>query len=140
MNAIDFLRKEHDKVRRMLADISDNSHRHETKLKMFNTLCHDLLRHEEMEHQVWYPHFRNNSLLKQEVRHLLSEEKNAEKAIRELDNIDTEQAWEVKFAKFKKAVEHHAYEEEHDLFPEVERILTKEELNTIGKKMSEFKH
>ena len=56
MNAIDFLIKEHEKVKKMLADIADDSHREETKHKMFASLCDELIRHEVMERTVWYPH------------------------------------------------------------------------------------
>lgn len=137
MNAIDFLIKEHNKVRAMLLDMSDRSHHHETKKKKFTLLAQDLLRHETMEHEVWYPHFRNK--LSDTVKHLLTEEKGAEKAIKKLDSLKTEEAWEENFLKFKHDVEHHAQEEENNLFPEVEKILSDKELDDIGMKMYEFK-
>lgn len=93
MNAIDFLIKEHNKVRKTLTDISDNSHRYDTKREMFDSLCQDLLRHETMEHKVWYPHFKNNPKLSSTVQHLLTEENGAEKTIKQFDNIKTQEAW-----------------------------------------------
>ena len=139
MDAISFLTKEHDKVRKTLRDISDESHRYETKKELFDSLCHDLIRHENMEHKIWYPHFKNSEKLEHTVKHLLKEEKSAEKAIKTFDNIATEKEWENKFAKFKKDVENHASEEEEKLFPNVAKILDKAELEEIGKKMLEFK-
>lgn len=139
MNAIDFLIKEHERVRTALADINNQSHHYETKKHLFNSLCNDLIRHETMEHQVWYPTFKNDSRLTDTVKHLLTEEKSAEKTIKQFDNIATQEAWEAKFIKFKKDVEHHASEEEKDLFPQVKKILSAEELEKIGKKMFEFK-
>lgn len=138
MNAIDFLTKEHEKVRKTLTQIAQNNHYDETKRKMFDTLCSELLRHETMEHKVWYPHLKNNPGLTDEVKHLLSEEKSAEKAIRQFDNIKSTQEWQEKFNKFKKDVEHHAREEETELFPQVSRVLSQEELDKIGKQMHEF--
>ncbi|MBX9702921.1 MAG: hemerythrin domain-containing protein, partial [Silvanigrellaceae bacterium] len=117
MNAIDFLIKEHNKVRDLLAAISDDSHRETTKMKMFDSLCEDLLRHETMEHSVWYPCFKNDKRLKETVRHLLTEEKGAEKAIKKLDSLNSFKEWEERFQHFKEAVEHHAKEEEEELFP-----------------------
>ena len=139
MNAIIFLTKEHNKVRRTLADIIKKSHRYTTKKKMFSALCKDLITHENMEQKIWYPHFKKNKKLKNEVKHLLSEEKHAEKSIKKLKSIKTQEEWEEKFSKFKKSVEQHAYEEEHDLFPNVKRILDKSELEDIGKEMRKFK-
>src|SRR3984885_12372895 len=103
MNAIDFLIKEHDKVRQALADIYGDSHREETKKKIFDSLCQDLIRHETMEHTIWYPHFKYDKRLNDTVKHLLTEEKSAEKAIEQFNHIKTKQAWEEKFSKFKKA-------------------------------------
>lgn len=140
MNAIDFLIKEHNHVRQILADISMGSHKDETQKKLFHSLCNDLIRHETMEHSVWYPYFKNDNRLSQTVRHLLSEEKHAEKAIKKFDNSTLhDEEWEKKFSQLKEAVEHHAQEEEQQLFPEVKKILSDEELEKIGLEMYHFK-
>lgn len=137
MNAIDFLIKEHDHVRAGMAEIKKGSHHFETQQKKFSVLAKDLLRHESMEHEVWYPHFKEK--LPHTVKHLLSEEKHAEKAIKKLAELQTEETWNKHFTEFKEAVEHHAKEEENQLFPEVKKILSEQELMDIGKKMNEFK-
>ena len=139
MNAIEFLINEHKSVKKTLEDISDSSHRFETKQKMFANLCANLLRHEKMEHTVWYPHFKDSDKLDNTVKHLLIEEKSAENAIKAFDSIKTPEEWHIKFSKFKKDVVHHAQEEERDLFPQVKKILDEEQLNQIGRDMSEFK-
>jgi len=139
MNAIDFLIKEHNHVRKVLADIDNASHQEETKRKLFDSLCQDLIRHEMMEHKVWYPHFKDDKRLNETVRHLLSEEKSAEKALEQFDHIHQQQEWERKFSKLKKDVEHHATEEEQQLFPEVKKLLSDQELEEIGLEMFHFK-
>lgn len=139
MNAINFLTKEHDKVRKVLAEIK-KAQRYSTKQNKFKALCRELIIHENMEQKVWYPSFRNDKRLKKEVKHLVAEEKGAEKAITKCKGAKTEEAWKEKFAKFKKAVEHHAHEEEAILFPNVEEILTKKELDYLGKAMRKFKN
>ena len=139
MNAIDFLIKEHEHVRRALAEIDDDSHHAETKRKMFQSLCQDLIRHETMEHVVWYPHFKNDQRLSPTVKHLLSEEKTAEEIIKQFDHIHAQQEWERKSSKLKNDVEHHAEEEEQKLFPEVKKLLTDDDLEKIGLEMFHFK-
>ena len=114
MDAITFLIKEHDKVRKVLKTIS-KSRRYTTKKTRFKVLCRDLIRHESMEQKIWYPHFKKSKKIKSEVKHLLSEEKHAEKEIKKFKIIKTEEEWNEKFSKFKKAVEQHADEEEHEL-------------------------
>lgn len=139
MDAINFLIKEHDRVRKMLADIAGDSHRDGTKHKLFDDLAQDLIRHETMEQKIWYPHFKNHERIDDEVKHLVKEEDDAAKAIKKLENIASQKEWEEKFAKFKKDVEHHADEEEEKLFPRVREILSEAKLEEIGKKMFEFK-
>jgi hemerythrin-like domain-containing protein len=138
MNAIEFLIHEHNNVKKMLAEINGEAHGFENKKQKFNLLASDLIRHENMEQQVWYPHFKNK--VSDTVKHLVSEEKHAEEAIQKLEASKTEEAWETLFLKFKHDVEHHAQEEENDLFPEVQKLLSEQELEEIGEEMSEFKN
>jgi hypothetical protein len=137
MNAIEFLRKEHDHLRQSLLNISRETHREETKLKMFNCLSQELIRHEKMEHEVWYPHFR--SKISHTVKHLLTEEKHAENAIKQLNEVKKTDEWEEKFSKFRKDVELHAKDEEINLFPEVKKLLSADDLEQIGLKMYQYK-
>ncbi len=51
MNAIEFLIKEHNKVRALLVDIADESHQFDTQKTRFDLLAQDLIRHENMEHE-----------------------------------------------------------------------------------------
>lgn len=107
--------------------------------KMFEALGNDLVRHEEMEHKVWYPHLRDDLQLNEEIKHLLKEENYAEREIERLSAIKSEAVWEEHFAKFKKEVEHHAKEEEMQLFPEVKKLLSRGALEQIGTEMYHFK-
>lgn len=137
MNAIDFLINEHNHVRKILADISDESHRLETKRKMFDQLSLDLVRHEKMEQEIWYPHFKNS--LPNRVKHLIGEEQDAKKLIKKIDALKLDDAWENNFLKFKQEVEHHAKEEETKLFPEVAKLFSENELEKMGLQMHDFK-
>jgi len=47
--------------------------------------------------------------------------------------------WMVKFKVFEEILDHHLTEEEEDLFPEVENILTKEEQTASGAQFKDLK-
>ncbi|TAL65292.1 MAG: hemerythrin domain-containing protein [Legionella sp.] len=142
MNAIDFLIKEHNKFRTMFADINDPSHREETRRRIFETIHDELIRHEEMEQTVWYPYLRAeaNKRLNDRVKHLISEEYSAKKLMDHLSKIKNSDNWEQELLKLQKDVEHHASEEEEELFPQVQKIFEDSELEMIGKKMRAFKN
>lgn len=139
MNAIQFLLKEHNNVRRQFADIESTAS-FSTRKKMFDALCKELIKHEKMEQQFWYPHFKNDKNMDEKVQHLIAEEKEAASTIKQFEAVSTQEHWEKIFEKFKKNIEHHAFEEEHKLFPKVENILSTEQLEKIGKQMQEFKN
>ncbi|MDX1902491.1 MAG: hemerythrin domain-containing protein [Gammaproteobacteria bacterium] len=139
MNAIEFLVAEHEKVRKKLSDIRVASHHYATKKQMFEALSEDLIRHEAMEQKVWYPYFKNNEQLRDIVKHLLAEEKDAHIEINALNKIKIEEDWNEKFKKVKESILHHAKEEESKLFPKVKKILDEAELEIIGKELREFK-
>lgn len=138
MNAILFLLNEHQKFRQIFKEISEKPM--ETKnTEKFITLCQDLMRHEKMEQTVWYPILLHKENLADIIKHLISEEQNAEKTMKEFAELKSKEAWEEKFLNFKNDVEHHANEEETKLFPAVEKVLNEEELEKIGSTMQEFK-
>lgn len=139
MDAIEFLIKEHNKVRSTLKAISKISSEKSRKNK-FEALCKDLIRHETMEEKIWYPALRTqNPELREIIKHLIEEEKSAAKAIKSFKKVKFDFIWKLKFAKFKHDIEHHADEEEENLFPKVRKLLSKAELTLLGTKMRKFK-
>jgi hemerythrin superfamily protein len=139
MDAIKFILREHNKIRRTFKDINKKSRRIPTKKKMLKELCNYLVVHETMEQKKWYPHFKKNSQLNAVVKHLLTEEKKAAKVIKTFKKPLSDERWEEKFLAFKKDVEHHASEEEKKLFPKVRKFFDAEELDEIGKVLRKFK-
>lgn len=138
MDAIVYLKKEHSEFRKTLKEINKISNEN-TKLRKFNAFANNLTRHEAMEEEIWYPVLRKNKDLRDIIKHLVSEEKSASKAIKSLQKTSYGLIWNLKFMKFKYDVDHHASEEEEELFPEVRKYLTRAELTELGAKMRKFK-
>jgi hemerythrin superfamily protein len=138
MDAITYLRQEHSKFRKTFAAISKLKD-DKAKLSKFNALCKELQRHEKMEEKIWYPPLRKDADLRDIIKHLISEEKSAAKAIEKLKATKMGIIWKLKFYKFKHDVDHHAKSEEKELFPKARKFLSKTELNALGAKMRKFK-
>jgi hemerythrin superfamily protein len=138
MDAITFLKQEHNRFKKTLAAILKLSDPKKVKLK-FKALSQDLLRHESMEEKTWYPVLRKNADLRSIIKHLVSEEKSAGKAIKSLLKAEVGLLWKLRFYKLKHDIEHHAKEEEQGLFPKARQVLTKTQLKALGAKMRKFK-
>lgn len=138
MDAIVYLKQEHAKFRQTLTAISKMSQEKNKKTK-FDAFCKDLTKHEKMEEKVFYPVLRKFPELRDTIQHLVSEEKSAAEAIKKFSKVHFEFMWKLRFYKFKHDVNHHAKEEEKELFPKVRKLLTKAQLNELGVKMRKFK-
>lgn len=138
MDAIVYLRKEHSEFRKTLKEISKISSE-KMKLRKFNAFVDELTRHEKMEETILYPVLRKDKELRDIIKHLIEEEKSAAKAIKSLQKTEFGLIWKLKFMKFKYDVDHHASEEEDELFPKVRDYLSKAELVALGDEMRKFK-
>lgn len=139
MDAVTFLIKEHDYIRKHLAQISKKPKASAAKKAMFKNLCHYLVRHETMEEKVWYPYLKADQRFRVRLKHLIKEENMAAKEIKKFKKIKTAAEWEKEFNDLKKAVLHHAKEEETKLFPAAEKFCDHPDLVKLCKEMRTFK-
>lgn len=139
MNAVKFLIKEHNKVRKIFSQIYDKLDNIPQRTKMLENLSHDLLIHEKMEQTVWYPRISIYTALEKRINHLIKEEDSAEKTIKQFRGLNSLKKWEQLFLKLKSAVEKHAKEEETKLFPNVLKCFSESELKALGSEMKKFK-
>lgn len=138
MDAIQYLRKEHAKFRKILKQISSVKGDIK-KQRKFEALCQDLKHHEKMEQKAWYPILRTDKELKKIIKHLMAEEKSAAQAIKQFKKMGYGLMWKLRFYKFSHDVDHHAAEEEQELFPKVREKFSKKQLAILGTKMQKFK-
>lgn len=137
MNAITFIVKEHRGFKKAFTKITKKSLSIATKKKLFAVLSKNLVRHEKMEQTVWYPNFKTE--LSKTVKLVVAEEHAGAKAIKSLKKTKNQKLWEKKLLQLKKAILHHASDEEKKLFPKVRKVLTAVELKKIGKQLQKYK-
>lgn len=143
MNAVKFILREHAKIRGTFKRIATLKNE-KAKIKHFKDLCNFLVVHETMEQKIWYPFLRqSHAKFRPLIRHLVGEEKAAAKAITKFKKIKVDDTWtqalQTRFVKFKDDVDHHADQEEYDLFPDVVIIVDEKRLQKIGKQLQAFK-
>jgi hemerythrin superfamily protein len=145
MDAITLLKEDHQKVKRLMGELEKTTERGvKTREELFTKLVTELTVHEQIEEQIFYPRVKEQATTKK-VEELIAE------SYEEHHFVDTVKAelqdtpfeaeeWAAKFKVMKENVEHHAFEEEEEkLFPKVQKIFTKDELEEMGTEMDELK-
>lgn len=144
INAIDMLREDHDKVRELLSQLSSTTNRAAKKRsELLQKLKKEVLIHTQIEEEIFYPAFRDSKA--EESKRLFYEAKEEHRAVDELvlPDVETTEPSSEEFAGrikvLKDMIEHHAEEEEKEIFPKSKKALGKEELEELGERMAERK-
>jgi len=130
VNAIDLLKQQHREVERLFKKIEKAGP--EEKEKLFDELADALAVHAAIEEQHFYPatkDARTEELLEEAVEEHLS----VKRIIADLLEMEPDDAqFDAKMKVLQEQVEHHVEEEEKELFPKVQKLHSKDELEDLG--------
>lgn len=141
-DAIQLLKDDHAKVKELLSKLAETGER-ATKARqdLLNTIQAELEAHTAIEEEIFYPAFKKAGAEKEDDK-LFYEAKEEHRAVEKLvlpDLIETD-AGTVVFAGrakvLKDLIEHHAEEEEKEMFPRAKKLLSKEQLMDLGSRMA----
>ncbi len=140
-NAIEFLTKQHDKVKKLLNELT-STQGEKTRKQLLEEIATELEVHIAIEEEIFYPAFRDAAKSKEQQRKYY-EAIEEHRAVEEMvlpDLMETDPG-SVEFggrAKvLKELVLHHVGEEETDLFPLMEKLVGSEELDELGARLEE---
>jgi hemerythrin-like domain-containing protein len=142
MNAIQLLKDDHKKVKGLLAELAATTARGtKTRSQLLATIAQELRVHSKIEEEIFYPAF-HAAREKADDDAMYFEALEVHRAAGELVLPDLERT-EVSSEKFsgrakvlKELVEHHADEEEKEMFPRARKLLSAQELDELGEKMA----
>jgi len=143
MNAIQFLKNEHEKAKLAFQDIEGASA--DQRAELWAQLEPELKVHEEMEEVALYRPVAEavgdrDQTLKEWKEHHHEEVTDAEELIDEIGEIDpTRDEWIDKIKELKETLEHHIQEEERNIWPRIERAWDRSELDRAGQQMETLK-
>jgi hemerythrin-like domain-containing protein len=140
-DAIALLKEDHKKVKGLLGDLEKSSMRSGPRAqKLVAQIDKELEIHTTIEEEIFYPAFRDAVRSKDDrkmyyeaieehhvVKLVLPEVKEGGMAIEE---------FAAKCKVLKELVEHHADEEEKEMFPEARKVLSRPELQELGERMA----
>ena len=135
MNAIDLLIEDHEKVSALFDEVKATEDEEKHK-QLFEQISVELKTHTHIEEAIFYPALKNYEELKDMVLEAFEEHKQVKTLIREIENLsDGSERLDAKLKVMGENVEHHVEEEETEMFPKVEQLLSGAELEDLGEQM-----
>lgn len=143
MDPIELIKSDHRKVEALFEEyeaFGDDAY--EQKGDIVATIIAELEAHTEMEETIAYPVFR--AALDDEgdkkVDEAYAEHDVAKHLMEELKSLDPQDVqFAAKVTVLKENITHHVEEEEEDLLPSAEEVVSGEEMARIGEEMQAFK-
>jgi hemerythrin superfamily protein len=138
MNAIELLKSDHDRVDKLFQKVKATEEGEHKAL--FEKIKLELDTHTHIEEKIFYPRLKEEQELEDITLEGIEEHHQAKMFLRELANLSEDsEKFEPKLKVLMEDIEHHVQEEEGEMFPKVEEVLGKDELEELGKRMEEEK-
>ena len=141
MDAIELLKSDHKKVRAMLTELEETTSRAtKTREELLPKIKKEIEVHSTVEEEIFYPAFlaaAKNEEDRRMIPEALEEHKAAgDVVLQDLFDSDVNSDEFGGRAKvLKDLIEHHAGEEEKEMFPRARELLSQMELTALGKRM-----
>lgn len=140
MNATELLIQDHEKLKKLLNEITDTTDRAVKKrTDLLDQIEAELHAHTQIEEDIFYPAYKDaGGKDEAKMYHEAKEEHRAVEAL-VLPDLKKTDVGTVEFSGrvkvLKELLEHHIEEEESEMFPDAEKLLSKEQLAELGEQM-----
>jgi hemerythrin superfamily protein len=136
MDALSLLTADHNRVRGLFArfQAAEEEKDTATMMELAAKIIVELEVHTTIEEEIFYPEIKGaDEEIKDTVDEGIEEHHVAKTLIEEIKGLTPEDdAWAAKMKVLIESVEHHATEEEEEMFPEVRKALDKASLEDLG--------
>ena len=132
-DAIALLKQDHEKVRGLLGQFENASGARRAKL--LSQIDQELKVHTQVEEEIFYPAYRDAARKKDDKKlyfEALEEHHVVDLVLPEMTDGETPEQLKAKAKVLKELVEHHADEEEKEMFPRARKALGRDELRELG--------
>jgi hemerythrin superfamily protein len=140
MDAIELLTTDHQAVRRLFGQFqaAQEAEDENRMAQLAGTIFQELEVHTTIEEEIFYPAIRDqDEELSETVDESLQEHHVVDVLMNEMrDLADGSDEWVAKMTVLIENVEHHADEEEQEMFPEVREQLSADRLRELGDQMA----
>ena len=141
MDALQLLKNDHDKVKKLLEQGESTTERAEkTRTELFAKLKGELEVHERIEEEIFYPALKSHPRARELVLEAYEEHHVVDTILGEIQATPvTDETWGAKFKVAKENIEHHIEEEEGEMFRQARQVFERGELEELGARMEELK-
>lgn len=143
-SVIDLLKRDHDKVRGLLSELVSTTNRAAKKrMDLLGKIRKEIQVHAALEEEIFYPAFKEADGA--EHRKMFFEAKEEHRAVEDLilpDLADTDvesDAFHGRAKVLKELIEHHAEEEENDMFEKARKTFSDSELADMADRVLQRK-
>ena len=139
-NAIELLKADHKKVKELLSQLVESTTRAEKKRRqLLDRIEQELKVHTHIEEEIFYPAFKaaGNAEHKKMYFEALEEHRAVDDLVLpDLKKTDpTSEKFSGRAKVLKELIEHHADEEEQEMFKAARKAMSREELQELGERM-----
>jgi len=145
MDAITLLKRDHEKVRGLLDELAQTTTRAEkSRAELLQKIDLELKAHTTIEEEIFYPAFKAAGE-KHDDSKMFFEAMEEHRAAGDLVLPDllstdvTSDQFSGRAKVLKELVEHHADEEEKEMFPRARELMDKAQLEELGERMAQRK-
>lgn len=134
------LKSDHDLHRQLLASIAETRGDSDERGELFESFRIEVTAHAAAEEESLYAAMLSDPDLRDDGRHSVSEHKEIDDMLGELQEIDeASDAWLTKFKEMRDRYEHHIEEEEEEMFPAAEKHFSSAKAEELGAKFDRRK-
>ena len=141
MDAISLLKDDHKKVKALLTELADTTNRAEkTRAELLARIATEIEVHTTIEEEIFYPAFKAAGEKSDDAK-MFFEAKEEHRAAGDLVLPDllesdvTSDQFGGRAKVLKELIEHHADEEEQEMFPRARELLDRDALVQLGERM-----
>lgn len=144
MNALDILRSDHARLRQILPRLRDDAVAPDERKRLLGTIEREIKMHTRVEEEIFYPAWKDASNTRDErdmYFESIEEHHVVDMLLPELMPLDpTSDGFRAKAKVLQELIEHHAGEEEEDMFPKAQQLLGTARLDELGAAITERKN
>jgi hemerythrin-like domain-containing protein len=142
-DAIALLKKDHETVRGLLSKLETAAQRGgDRAMALAHQVEHEVKIHSQIEEEIFYPAYRDAAQKKSD-KQLFFEAKEEHHVVDlvmpEMDEPGSTEEFAAKAKVLKELIEHHADEEEKEMFPKAKKLFDRDELRELGERLEQRK-